>query len=49
MWLGANDIVTKNYFVWESSGNKLTYANWDAGMTISSQTTIIFVNVRNIF
>jgi hypothetical protein len=37
MWLGANDIVTASLFVWESSGKKLTYFNWDVGKTISSQ------------
>ncbi len=30
-WLGATDIKTEGTFIWENSGNVLTYTNWAPG------------------
>ena len=31
IWLGATDLTTEGTFIWESSGNLLTYKNWAVG------------------
>ncbi len=30
-WLGANDIETEGKFVWEATGQSITYSNWSLG------------------
>ena len=28
MWLGGTDIETSGVYIWESSGQQVTYSNW---------------------
>ena len=30
-WVGGNDIVTENEWVWRNSGERFTYTNWSMG------------------